>query len=334
MGPIDSPVYIASIELGLNSFRMLVAEMMDGSSKKNFGKVEFFREKVRLADGLRKDRVLSERAYRRGIKSITRFGDILRSFQHIQVSVVAENAFRVVRNANSFIAEIESILRHPVRFLIGIEEARLVYSGVVHEKVNREQRHLVIHVGGSSTELIIGDGERPILMESLYLGSATHSEYYFPQGYIDVHSFKEAEAAAIGELSLISHKCISLGWDLVISTSGLTRELVNALYKTSSSSLSATINIDRTSVSEAHQERRVLSQNSIQFLKRELLKCHHVEQISIFDVNSDKRPILPGGLAILSAIFSEFNITEMEVSNFPLVFGLLYELSGSDLVLE
>ena len=220
---------VAAVDLGSNSFRMLVAQVVKTPSGTQLRPIDTLRESVRLAAGLTDNKLLGNDAYQRGITAIRRFGERIRGFDPANVRAVATNTLRVAKNAPNFIREAEEALGFPIEVIAGVEEARLIYIGAAHEVPAVHGNRLVVDIGGGSTELIIGKAYEPKLMESLYIGCVSHSLRFFPKGNIDSHAFKEAELAARREIQVISGAYLKYGWKQVIGSSGTARALAELI---------------------------------------------------------------------------------------------------------
>ena len=119
---------MAAVDLGSNSFHMVVARVQHGEPSI----VDRLREMVRLASGLDQEGSLDEDSQQRALACLRRFGQRLRDMQAHQVRVVGTNTLRRAQNADTFLAKAEEALGHPVEVISGIEEARLIYLGVSH----------------------------------------------------------------------------------------------------------------------------------------------------------------------------------------------------------
>jgi exopolyphosphatase/guanosine-5'-triphosphate,3'-diphosphate pyrophosphatase len=219
------PKLIASVDLGSNSFRMVVAQILETPSGYQLRPVDTLRDPIKLAAGLDSEKNLDAEAIARGLSSIRRFGERLRSFSPMQVRAVATNTLRVARNASQFIQQAELALGFPIEVIAGREEARLVYVGASHGAPANTGNRLVIDIGGGSTEFIIGQGYEAKLMESLYIGCVSHSQRFFVNGAIDSYSFKQAELAARQEIQIIAKEYRKKGWDQVIGSSGTAKAI-------------------------------------------------------------------------------------------------------------
>ena len=306
---------VAAVDLGSNSFRMLVAQVVKTPSGTQLRPIDTLRESVRLAAGLTDNKLLGNDAYQRGIAAIRRFGERIRGFDPANVRAVATNTLRVAKNAPHFIREAEEALGFPIEVIAGVEEARLIYIGAAHEVPAVQGNRLVVDIGGGSTELIIGKGYEPKLMESLYIGCVSHSLRFFPKGNIDSHAFKEAELAARREIQVISEAYLKAGWSQVIGSSGTARALAELIAENNFNG-----QIDGAN--------GLITRDGLRAMKKHLLKYEHINQVELQGLKDDRRSVWPGGLAIMIAVFDELGIESMEVTDAALRIGVLYDLLG------
>jgi len=306
---------VAAVDLGSNSFRMLVAQVVKTPSGTQLRPIDTLRESVRLAAGLTDNKLLGNDAYQRGITAIRRFGERIRGFDPANVRAVATNTLRVAKNAPHFIQEAQEALGFPIEVIAGVEEARLIYIGAAHEVPAVQGNRLVVDIGGGSTELIIGKGYEPRLMESLYIGCVSHSLRFFPKGNIDSHAFKEAELAARREIQVISGAYLNAGWKQVIGSSGTARALAELIAENSFNS-------------QKDGADGLITRDGLRAMKKHLLKYEHINQVELQGLKDDRRSVWPGGLAIMIAVFDELGIESMEVTDAALRIGVLYDLLG------
>jgi len=171
---------LAAIDMGSNSFHMVVARLVHGEIRT----LEKMGEKVQLGAGLDQYNRLTEDAQERALACLGRFAQRLKGMPPEAVQIVGTNALRVARNAHQFMARAEEALGYPVEIIAGREEARLIYLGVSHTLSDDIGRRLVIDIGGGSTEFIIGQRFEPQELESLHMGCVSFRNRYFPDGKI------------------------------------------------------------------------------------------------------------------------------------------------------
>jgi exopolyphosphatase/guanosine-5'-triphosphate,3'-diphosphate pyrophosphatase len=150
--PAESFPVIAAIDLGSNSFHMVLAKADHGEIRI----LERLGDKVQLAAGIDEARLLNEEAMQRGLDCLRRFAQLTSSLPEGAVRIVGTNALREARNRDVFIQRAEAILGHPVEVISGREEARLIYLGVSHSIADTPGKRLVADIGGGSTEFVIG----------------------------------------------------------------------------------------------------------------------------------------------------------------------------------
>lgn len=293
-----------------------MAEVVKTPSGTQLRPIDTLRESVRLAAGLTDNKLLGNDAYQRGITAIRRFGERIRGFDPANVRAVATNTLRVAKNAPNFIREAEEALGFPIEVIAGVEEARLIYIGAAHEVPAVQGNRLVVDIGGGSTELIIGKGYEPKLMESLYIGCVSHSLRFFPKGDIDAHAFKEAELAARREIQVISGAFLRSGWKQVIGSSGTARALADLIAA----------NNFNGQIPDSFNG--LITRDGLKAMKKHLLKYDNLAQVELPGLKDDRRSVWPGGLAIMIAVFDELGIESMEVTDAALRVGVLYDLLG------
>jgi len=210
---------IAALDLGSNSFHMVLARTSNGEMRI----LERLGEKVQLAAGIDENRLLDEAAMQRGLDCLRRFAQMVNHLPQGAVRIVGTNALREARNRATFIRRAEEIINHQVEVISGREEARLIYLGVSHTVPASQGRRLVADIGGGSTEFIIGEGFESQLRESLQMGCVSYTQRFFRDGKITPARYAQAYTAARVELMGIEHGLRRLGWQESIGASGTIR---------------------------------------------------------------------------------------------------------------
>jgi exopolyphosphatase / guanosine-5'-triphosphate,3'-diphosphate pyrophosphatase len=296
---------LAAVDLGSNSFHLEIGRVVDGQ----IYPLDAVREVVRLGAGLGTDKRIDRATQARALESLRKLAERLRGFPRPAVRAVGTNALRVAKNAPQFLREARQILGFPIEVISGREEARLIYVGVAHALPIAAHRRLVVDVGGGSTEFIIGTGFEPQLTESLYMGCVSYSLKYFPEGRIDKARMKAAELAARQELAGIVRSYRAAGWDEAVGSSGTARSMENILRENGFAG-------------------EGLTRDGLERLRGLLIKHEKADPERIAGLRPNRAPVLPGGLAIMSAIFEEFGLQAMKVSEAALRHGVLYDLLG------
>jgi len=299
------PDVLAAVDLGSNSFHMVVARCAHGQ----ITIVDRLREMVRLAAGLDEHGRLSKEATDRALASLSRFGQRLHDMKAGSVRVVGTNTLRKARRKAGFLERAREALGHPIEIISGIEEARLIYQGVTQTTPMEAGRRFVVDIGGGSTECIIGEGYEPRILESLYMGCVALSTEHFPDGRVVAKRFQRAVMACEVELEPIQVPFRAIGWEHAVGSSGSVRAIGEALRE-----------IDPTC--------QTITKAGLAELAARLIDAGNVRTAGFETINEERWPVFPGGLAILTAVFNALGIESIRVADGALREGLLYDMVG------
>lgn len=299
---------VAAVDLGSNSFRLQVGRVVDDQ----IYPLDSLKEPVRLASGLTTEKMLDADAQERALNALRRFGERLRGLDAGAVRAVATNTLRVAKNGGAFLPLAEEALGFPIEVIAGREEARLIYLGASHSLPTANHKRLVVDIGGGSTEFIIGKRHDPQLMESLYMGCVSFTMRYFPGGRVDKRRLREAQVAAAKEIELIAHDYQRLGWKEAVGSSGSARAIADILEMN-----------DMNPGGESG-----ITRSGLERLCSMLVKAGSADELDLRGVKGDRMPVLPGGIAIMSAVFEELDIERMTYADGALRLGVLYDLLG------
>jgi exopolyphosphatase/guanosine-5'-triphosphate,3'-diphosphate pyrophosphatase len=297
---------LAAIDLGSNSFHMVIARYLLGQLLV----VDRLRETVRMADGLDGKGGLSNDARRRALECLARFGQRIREVPSLRVRALATNTVRQLRSPQAFLMPAETALGHPIEVVSGREEARLIYLGVAHAQPPKtNQRRLVIDIGGGSTEFIIGRGMQPLERESLQAGCIASTRRFFPNGRLSRKKWKSALTEIEAEFQQFANQYKALGWNEALGSSGTHKAIgeICAAMKISKGAITA---------------------QALPLLREELLKAKRIEDIQLPGLSADRRPIIAGGILVLEAAFQALGLEKLQVSKAAMREGILYDMLG------
>lgn len=289
----------AVIDLGSNSFHMLMVKVVGGSVQV-IGRVK---RKVRLAAGLNDSLVLSKKAMTRGWECLALFAERLQDIPSENIRIIGTATLRLARNVRTFLTEAEKILGHQIDVISGEEEARLIYLGVAHTS-NCEANRLVIDIGGASTEIVVGRGFQPLLLSSLNMGCVTYLDRYFADGMLSEENFQAAIAAAEAEIASISQQYLTLGWQISVGASGTVQAMQEIL------------------VAQGLDE--VITLGRLENIMQQAIACGQLAQLHLVGLAQERQAVFPSGLAILLALFRSLLIPGMTLSGGAVREGVLY----------
>jgi len=301
----SEPEVLAAVDLGSNSFHMIVMRLSHGQPVV----LDRLREMVRLAAALDKDRQLDPKRAQGALDCLSRFGERLREIDVDWVRVVGTNTLRRIGPQSRFVEEAADLLGHPIEIISGIEEARLIYLGVSHSLPAVEGPQMVIDIGGGSTEIILGAGFEPQTMESLTMGCVGISNTHFANGKLSARRFKRARLAARLKLEPVSSRFSGLTPVRVVGASG-------------------TIRAAQRVISGIEAAEHAITRVDLEGLIKQMISGGQVDRLGIEGLAPQRAPVFPGGVAILVEIMSALNIETMDVSEGALREGIIYDMVG------
>lgn len=297
---------IAAVDLGSNSFHMIVGELRHGQ----LAIIDRLKETVRLSEGLRKNGQLSRAARKRALQCLSRFGERLRDMRASTVRAAGTSALRRASDSQAFRKDAEEALGHPIEVISGIEEARLIYSGVTHSLPPYEGIRLVMDIGGGSTELILGQGARPKALESLHLGCVGMTEKFFRRGRISKRNFDQARLAARLEITPVQAFFKDASELEAIGTSG---------------TILATATVARElGLVEVND----LTPAVLEKIIERSLSFDNTSKLTLPGLQQARAQVWPGGLAILVELLGVLGVERLRTSDGALREGLLYDHLG------
>jgi exopolyphosphatase/guanosine-5'-triphosphate,3'-diphosphate pyrophosphatase len=303
--PYFSDAPIAAVDLGSNSFHLLVASYSHGQLKV----IDRLREMVRLAAGLDENQRLDLASQTRALDCLARFGERLRDIPPSRLRVVGTNTLREARKADEFIAKAQELLGHELDIISGVEEARLIYVGVSRTLPAIEGEQLIIDIGGGSTEITSGTGFHPGALESLAMGCVAMSKAHFPSGALTAEAFERARTAARLELRPIAKTFRRSSWARCAGASGTIRAAASVLAETALTDQQITV-------------------DGLEKLISLLIERQNIDQLEFTSITSERLPVLPGGIAILIEVMGQLGVEKLEVAQGALREGILFDLVG------
>ncbi|RXJ73155.1 exopolyphosphatase [Veronia nyctiphanis] len=298
----ERPREIAAIDLGSNSFHMVVARVVG----QGLQIVSRHKQRVRLGAGLDAQNNLDNASITRGVECLAMFSERLKGFDPENVRVAATHTLRQAANAHVFLKRAETVFPYPIEVIPGEEEARLIYLGVSHTQPG-EGKRLIVDIGGGSTELVIGSEFEPSQLTSKHMGCVSYNQRYFQKGKITPKNFAAAELSAEGKLESIAQNYIKKGWDSAVGSSGTIKAIKEVI------------------ISMGFDDGEI-TKKRLELIIEKLLVFKYVDEIKLPGLPEERIPVFAAGVAILSGVFRALKIEKMVFSDAALREGLLYEM--------
>ncbi|MCO6548641.1 MAG: exopolyphosphatase [Gilliamella sp.] len=298
----------AVVDLGSNSFHMVIARIIDGAiqiiykNKKN----------IHLATGLNANNHLSESSIMRGLECLTLFSERLIGFPPENVRVVATHTLRVAKNRYKFLMAAAKVFPFPIEIISGQEEARLIYLGTMtSEPASSNDTKFVIDIGGGSTEIAVGRGNdlKPLIVASRPMGCITYAKQFFHENKINAISFEQAKFAAEQQIESLINIIKTQNITVAFGTSGTIKSIYRILLD--------------IGVCDG-----IITPKRLDDLISYVLKFNSFQEIDYPSISNERKSVFVSGLAIFSGVFNAFGLNTLQFSPCALREGVLYELVG------
>ena len=296
----------AVIDLGSNSFHLVVAKMQ-GSRLRITDRMK---EIIKLAEGLQPDGSIAPDHQGRAVQVLADFGKRIENLPPQNVRAIGTSALRNASKAKGFIEQAESLLGVPLDVISGREEARLIYSGVSLALHDERHRHLVVDIGGGSTEIILGKAGVPTVLDSLEVGNISLSRKIFADNSLTTSLFLNAVQEVDRRLlaSKLMEEGATVEWDIAIGASGTMRAM-------------------ETILKNLGLAEKGVTRKGLETIIDTVIQHGGMKKMVINGLNPERAETFPGALAILYAIFQRFDISYMQVSQNGIREGLLFDVA-------
>ena len=300
------------MDVGTNSMHLVVART---SSSGRFDVLAQEKEVVRLGSGSGDMKLLSEAAMDRGVATLRRFRQVAEIWT-ADVAAVATSAVREAANRDVFVGRAREEACVDVEVISGAEEARLIRLGVLEAIPVYEQRHLVIDIGGGSTEFIVGEAAAVLGCRSIKLGAVRLTDRFFAGGGRPAaDAVKACRQHLRAYLNPIVRDLAPLGFEVVVGSSGTIQNMaLMAALRRPGGREPATVNaltFERDEVDAVTEE--ILAARSTKARGR------------IAGLDPKRVDIIVAGALLLQQIFVELEIPAMTVSAYALREGVLVD---------
>ena len=160
---------VAAIDIGTNSIHLVIAAVDPALGSFNVVVTEKSATRLGERDPDRGD--LTSAAIERALQTLRHCRDLAESHGVEQIVTAATSAVREAPNGRDFLGTVSEQIGLDVDLVSGPEEARLIYLGVLSGMHFGERPHVIIDIGGGSTELILADGREARVLSSTRIGA-------------------------------------------------------------------------------------------------------------------------------------------------------------------
>ena len=294
-------VKVASIDLGSNSTRLLIAELSEGIITTIYKEHQV----TRMADKLSESKIISKEAMKRVQKVLAGFFKVINRNNIENIQIVGTAALRDAKNSQDILKQIEKRFGFDVEIVSGEEEGLLTSIGVLNSLGNLDN-FLIVDIGGRSTEFIY-DFDKKIISKSLNIGVVSLSELFFN------------EIPPSRETALLAEEYI--GNNLYESNIFNGRMLVGVAGTFTSL---ASIFLEQTQYNDKEIHLTELKKEDVFTINEELLHLNEPQIITSYKGLDPKRAkTIQAGILLAKVIISKYNVNSIKVSNSDILEGLI-----------
>jgi exopolyphosphatase/guanosine-5'-triphosphate,3'-diphosphate pyrophosphatase len=308
----------ASIDIGSNSIRMLIAEANPSAP---FEELATDRQVVRLGAGVFSNGRVLPQSIVLGLQVLRRMADKIALADVVAVRAVGTSALRDALNRQEFLEPAADILKTPVEVITGLEEARLIHLGVQLRWPHPKQRLLVLDIGGGSAELVLSSQGRFEEAISKPLGAVRLTEMFLKSDPPDVRELARMEKYVQERLAGVATRFGTGAVDRMVATSSTASALVCAANRIPRSRREK---VDRMTASAAQIRR----------LYQELAVSSQSQRNKIVGIGPRRSEIIIAGAAVMHMVMRELGIRRMYYSTAGLREGIVADLVQRKVGLE
>ena len=314
----ESEAVIAALDIGTNSFHLVVAKPVETG----FEVITSEKEVIRLGHGAGDMKQLEPDAIERGIASLKRMRAVA-DVHGARLRAVATSAVREAKNRNEFIKRARKEADIDVEVISGVEEARLIHLGARYAVAVGEQPMLLCDIGGGSTELVIASGDEILLARSFKLGAVRLTDRFFSTDALHPSALSSCRKFVRSMLATIKPEVLELGFEIAVGSSGSVEAVAKLIRK-------------------LNDEPEPKSFNRYEFSAKDLTKILDLladtptvkERSQVFGLDSARAEIILAGAVILEGIALSFDVEKFTYSDYALREGVLFDTLAREKLLD
>lgn len=304
---------LAAIDIGTNSFHLIVVRVLSNGS---FEIIDREKEVIRLGEGSTTDiKHITPAAIDRAIATLKNFKGIADSY-NAEIRAVATSAVRESMNKQEFTDRVQRETGIVVEVVSGIEEARLIYLGIIKAVPCYDDKVLCVDIGGGSTEFIVGEKGKILSSISFKIGAVRLTNRFFPDAKITKQGIEDCRNWAAGVINTAVRKLGTYNYKYCIGSSGTIQSIA--------------LMAQTRRKGEVPEDKLLnnfrFTADELKAVEKEILSAKTVsDRKKIAGLESKRADIIPAGIIILSQIFKDFNLDDMVVSEYAMREGIVID---------
>lgn len=301
---------LAAIDVGTNSFHLIVVKLLD---QKQFKLITKEKVVVRLGESPSTMKRLSDDAIDRGVEAMTLFKQIA-ALTSSPIRAVATSAVREASNADEFIARVREETGIEIEVVSGFEEARLIYLGVMQALPIYNERVALFDIGGGSTEFVIGEQGKISYANSFPVGAIRTTQRWFASEAVTREQVERCRLYIRGEIYHAVQEIRRGKVTTAVASSGTAQTVASMALAMRGEEIPESLNGVTVSYDEV---RRVLDVV--------ISAKSHRERAELPGVDPRRADILVAGCLLLEIILADCGFREYTISSYALREGVILD---------
>jgi exopolyphosphatase/guanosine-5'-triphosphate,3'-diphosphate pyrophosphatase len=297
---------ICSVDIGTNSFILLIADLIDG---KIFPIHQEFAI-PRLGEDIVTNKFIKQDAIERSVAVLEKFSEIIIRFKVEKVIPIATAVLRDAKNSEEVRTQLSSALGYEIKVITGEEEAYYSFMGVISNSSQNRNKFTTIDIGGGSTEIITGSLSGINYSTSIQVGAAKIRDLFFEDNIYSEEKIQKAKEYISHFLENLKDEKFEI--DKIVGVGGTITTL--AFIKSGLDKYEPEI-IDKLN----------LDFSSIKLIFEQLSKLTPEEIANRYKIHPKRADILLPGQLILISIMEILGIESIHVSSRGLRYGVIQD---------
>ena len=301
---------VAAIDLGTNSFHMVIVEESEG---KGIVEIDRVKEMICIGRGSISTKMLDEKAMESGITTLKHFL-VLAAQQGVKpenVIAFATSAIREAKNRNVFLQRVRDETGLKIKVVSGLEEAQFIYYGVRHAVKLAAEPELIFDIGGGSVEFIIADHQKIFLLESRKIGVARMLERFITTDPVSDRELSLLDQFFSAELFTAAEKSRDLNIKKAIASSGTAQNIARMIRSMAGRDDEVTLN------------QSSFTRKEFQKFYKSVIAMTASERKKLTGLDEKRVDLIVPGLVLVNVIFSLFKLKEVAISDSALREGMV-----------
>jgi exopolyphosphatase/guanosine-5'-triphosphate,3'-diphosphate pyrophosphatase len=299
----------AIIDLGTNTFHLLVAEVVNGKVIEH----KKLQIPVKIGEGGINRKQIAPAAFERGIEALKVFREWLDVFAISDVIAFGTSAIRDAENGQVFIDTAKKLYNISIETITGEREAELIYHGVKHALELPEHNTLIMDIGGGSVEFIICKKDEVLWKYSFQLGAARLIEVYHKNEPIAPEELSALQEYLALELKPLCDALKQFPTDTLIGSAGSFETLTEVLQKD--------LLIPTIPLSENADE---ISMHSFGQFYETVITRDRDERAKLHGMADFRVEMIVAATVLMDVVIRQFNMKRLIVSHYALKEGILF----------